>query len=108
MAPFLSASLEEILRVLMNARQDVLEEATAALSLTKVDVAKSINQLEVDQIKLGATLKQSLSSMECRSKKKRTFKKEYMQVVIALCSNCKKDAHLSMRLLRMPPHHHQM
>ena len=59
MIPFLSASLKEILRVFMKAilKQDVLEEATTALSLTKVVVAKSSNQLEVDQVKLGTALK---------------------------------------------------
>ena len=64
MVTFLSASLEGILRVLM--KQDVLEEAKTALSLAKVDVAKSSNQLEVDQVKLRTALKQSLSSAEGR------------------------------------------
>ena len=62
-----------------------MEEATAALSLTKVDVAKSSNQLELDQVRLGTALKQSFSPMECKPEKK--------------------DAHLSMWL---PPPYHQM
>ena len=42
MVPFLSASVEEILRVLVKAilKQDVLKEATTALSLIKIDVAR--------------------------------------------------------------------
>ena len=62
-----------------------MEEATAALSLTKVDVAKSSNQLELDQVRLGTALKQSFSPMECKPEKK--------------------DAHLNMWL---PPPYHQM
>ena len=59
MVPFLSASFKEILCVLMKAilKQDVLEKATTALSLTKFVVVKSINKLEVDQVKLGTALK---------------------------------------------------
>ena len=59
MVPFLSASFKEILCVLMKAilKQDVLEEATTVMSLTKVVVVKSSNKLEVDQVKLGTALK---------------------------------------------------
>ena len=75
MVLFLSDSLEEFLLSLMKAivKQDVLEEASTALSLTKIDVAKSSNQLEVEQVKLGTALKQSLSSMENRPEQKRAF-----------------------------------
>ena len=56
------ASLEETLHILMKAtlRQEVLEEATTALNLKKFDIAKSGNQLEVNPVKLGTALKQSL------------------------------------------------
>ena len=50
MVPFLSDSLKELPRSLMKVivKQEVLEEASTALSLTKIDVAKSSNQLEVE------------------------------------------------------------
>ena len=56
------ASLEETLHILMKAtlRQEVLEEATTAINLKKFDIAKSGNQLEVNPVKLGTALKQSL------------------------------------------------
>ena len=65
MVPFLSDSLEEPLRSLMKVilREEVLEEASTALSVTKIDIAKSSNQLEAEQVKLGTALKQSLSLM---------------------------------------------
>ena len=46
MVPFLSDSLEELLRSLMKVivKPEVLEEASTALSLTKIDAAKSSNQ----------------------------------------------------------------
>ena len=86
MVPFLSDSLEELLRSLMKVivKQEVLEEASTALSLTKIDVAKSSNQLGVEQVKLGTALKQSLSSMESRPEQKRAFKRECKQVIIVL------------------------
>ena len=76
MVPFLSDSLEELLRSLMKVivKQEVLEEASTALSLTKIDFAKSSNQLEVEQVKLGTALKQSLSSMESRPDRKELSK----------------------------------
>ena len=102
MVPFLSASLEEILRVLVKTilKQEVFEEATTALSLIKVDVAKSSNQLEVDQVKLGTALKQSLSSMEYRPEKKRAFKKECMQVVVALLQKLQERCPLKYAVVR--------
>ena len=44
-------------------REEVLEEASTALSVTKIDIAKSSNQLQAEQVKLGTALKQSLSLM---------------------------------------------
>ena len=92
MFPILSASLEEISRVLTKAilKQNilVLEEATIVLSLTKIDVAKSSNQLDVNQVKLGKALIQSLLSVECKPKKKRGFEKERMHVVVTLLYFC--------------------
>ena len=55
--------------------QEALEEATAALSLTKVNVVKSSNELEVDQVKLGTVLNQSISSMKSRLEKKKSLQK---------------------------------
>ena len=59
MVPFWLASVEEILRVLIRAilKRYVLEEAA------KVDIAKFSNQLDVDQVKLGTTLKESFNGM---------------------------------------------
>ena len=55
MVPFLSDSLKELLRSLMKVivKEEVLEEASTALSVTKIDIAKSSNQLEAEQVKLG-------------------------------------------------------
>ena len=47
MVLFLSDSLEE-----------VLEEASTALNVTKIDIAKSSNQLEEEQVNFGVALKQ--------------------------------------------------
>ena len=59
MVSFLSESLEEFLRNLMKVivKEEVLEEASTALRVTKIDIAKSTNQLEAEQVKLGAALK---------------------------------------------------
>ena len=65
-------------------KEEVLDEASTALSVTKIDIAKSSNQLEAEQIKLGTALKQSLSLMESRLEQKRTFKRECKQVIIVL------------------------
>ena len=48
MVTFLSESLEELPRSLMKVivKEEVLEEASTALSVTKIDIAKSSNQLE--------------------------------------------------------------
>ena len=86
MVPFLSDSLEELLRSLMKVivKEEVLEKASTALSVTKIDIAKSSNQLEAEQVKLGTALKQSLSLMESRPEQKRAFKRECKQVIIVL------------------------
>ena len=63
-------------------KEEVLDEASTALSVTKIDIAKSSNQLEAEQVKLGTALKQSLSLMESRLEQKRTFKRECKQVII--------------------------
>ena len=85
MVPFLSDSLEELLRSLMKVIvKEVLEEASTALSVTKIDITKFSNQLEAEQVKLGTSLKQSLSLMESRPEEKRAFKRECKQVIIVL------------------------
>ena len=47
MVPFLSDSLEELLRSLMKVvvKQEVLEEASTALSLTKIEVRGRTSQI---------------------------------------------------------------
>ena len=85
MVPFLSDSLEELLRSLMKVIvKEVLEEASTAPSVTKIDITKFSNQLEAEQVKLGTSLKQSLSLMESRPEEKRAFKRECKQVIIVL------------------------
>ena len=66
MVTFLSGSLDELPRSLMKVivKEEILEEASTTLSVTKIDIAKSSNQLEEEQAKLGIALKQSLSLME--------------------------------------------
>ena len=64
--------------------KEVLEEASTALSVTKIDITKFSNQLEAEQVKLGTALKQSLSLMESRPEEKRAFKRECKQVIIVL------------------------
>ena len=102
MVPFLSDSLEEFLRSLMKAivKQEVLEEASTALSLTKIDVAKSSNHLEVEQVKLGTALKQSLSSMESRPEQKRAFKRACKQVIIVLIQKLQERCPLKYSIVR--------
>ena len=85
MVPFLSDSLEELLRSLMKVIvKEVLEEASTALSVTKIDITKFSNQLEAEQVKLGTALKQSLSLIESRREQKRTFKRECKPFIIVL------------------------
>ena len=66
MVTFLSGSLEELPRSLMKVivKEEILEEASTTMSVTKIDIAKSSNQLEEEQAKLGTALKQSFSLME--------------------------------------------
>ena len=78
MVPFLSDSLEELLHSLMKeviVKEEVLKEASTAWSVTTIDIAKSSNELEAEQVKLGTALKQSLSLMESRPEQKRAFKR---------------------------------
>ena len=77
MAPFVSDSLEELLHSLMKVivKEEFLEKASNSLSVTKIDIAKSSNQLEAEQAKLGTALRQSLSLIESRPEQKRTFKR---------------------------------
>ena len=101
MVPFLSDGLEELLRSLMKVIvKQVLEEASTALSLTKIDVAKSSNQLEVEQVKLGTALKESLSSMESRSEQKRAFKRKCKQVIIVLIQKLQERCPLKYSIVR--------
>ena len=77
MVPFVSDSLEELLCSLMKVivKEEFLEKASTSLSVTKIDIAKSSNQLEAEQVKLGTALRQSLSLIESRPEQKRTFKR---------------------------------
>ena len=86
MAPFVSDSLEELLHSLMKVivKEEFLEKASTSLSVTKIDIAKSSNQLEAEQVKLGTALKQSLSLIESRREQKRTFKRECKLFIIVL------------------------
>ena len=60
MVLFLSDSLEELVRSLMKVivKKEVLEEASTVLNVTKIDIAKSSNQLEEEQVNFGVALKQ--------------------------------------------------
>ena len=102
MVLFLSDSLEELLRSLMKVivKQEVLEESSTALSLTKTDVAKSSYQLEVEQVKLGTVLNQSLSSMESRPEQKRVFKRECKQFIIVLIQKLQERCPLKYSIVR--------
>ena len=86
MVPFVSDSLEELLCSLMKVivKEEFLEKASTSLSVTKIDIAKSSNQLEAEQVKLGTALKQSLSLIESRREQKRTFKRECKLFIIVL------------------------
>ena len=81
-------------------KEEVLDEASTALSVTKIDIAKSSNQLEAEQIKLGTALKQSLSLMESRLEQKRTFKRECKQVIIVLIQKLQERCPLKYSIVR--------
>ena len=102
MVPFLLDSLEELLRSLMKVivKEEVLEKASTALSVTMIDIAKSSNQLEAEQVKLGTALKQSLSLMESRPEQKRDFKRESKQVIIALTQKLQERCPLKYSIVR--------
>ena len=102
LVPFLSDSLEDLLHSLMKVivKEEILEEASTALSVTKIDVAKSSNQLEAEQIKFGTALKQSLSSMECRPELKRAFKRECKDVVVLLIQKLQERCPLKYSIVR--------
>ena len=99
MVPFLSNSLEELVCSLMKVivKEEVLEEVSTALSVTNIDIAKSSNQLEAGQVKLGTALKQSLSLMESRPEQERTFKRECKQVIIVLIQKLQERCPLIVR-----------
>ena len=102
MVAFLSNSLENMLRNLMKMilKPNILKEAATAYSLTKVEVGKSNNQLEVDQIDMGTALKQMLSSLLCKPEKKREFKKECKQIIIALLQKLQERCPLKYSIVR--------
>ena len=102
MVPFLSNSLEELVCSLMKVivKEEVLEEASTALSVTNIDIAKSSNQLEAGQVKLGTALKQSLSLMESRPEQERTFKRECKQAIIVLIQKLQERCPLRYSIIR--------
>ena len=102
MVTFLSESLEELPRSLMKVivKEEVLEEASTALSVTKIDIAKSSNQLEAEQSKLGTALKQSLSLMESRPEQKIASKRECKQVIIVLIQKLQERCPLKYSIVR--------
>ena len=81
-------------------KEEVLDEASTALSVTKIDIAKSSNQLEAEQVKLGTALKQSLSLMESRPEQKRAFKRECKQVIIVLIQKLQERCPLKYSIAR--------
>ena len=96
--PFLSDSLKELLLSLM--KEEVLVEASTAMSVTKIDIAKSSNQLEAEQVNLDTALKQSLSLIESRPEQKRAFKMECKQVIIVLIQKLKERCPLKQSIVR--------
>ena len=102
MVPFLSNSLEEFVHSLMKGivTEEVLEEASIALSDTNNDIAKSSNQLEAGQVKLGTALKQSLSLMKSRPEQERTFKRKCKHVVIVLIQKLQERCLLRYSIIR--------
>ena len=102
MVPFLSNSLEEFVHSLMKVivTEEVLEEASISLSDTNNDIAKSSNQLEAGQVKLGTALKQSLSLMESRPEQERTFKRKCKHVVIVLIQKLQERCLLRYSIIR--------
>ena len=103
MVPFLSDSLEELLHSLMKeviVKEEVLKEASTAWSVTTIDIAKSSNQLEAEQVKLGTALKQSLSLMESRPEQKRASKRECKQVIIVLIQKLQERCPLKYSIVR--------
>ena len=81
-------------------KEEILVEASTALSITKIDIAKSSNQLEAEQVKLDTALKQSLSLIESRPEQKRAFKMECKQVIISLIQKLKERCPLKHSIVR--------
>ena len=81
-------------------KEEFLEKASTSLSVTKIDIAKSSNQLEAEQVKLGTALKQSLSLMESRLEQKRAFKRECKQVIIVLIQKLQERCPLKYSIVR--------
>ena len=81
-------------------KEEVLDEASTALSVTKIDIAKSSNQLEAEQVKLGTALKQLLSLMESRLEQKRAFKRECKQVIVVLIQKLQERCPLKYNIVR--------
>ena len=81
-------------------KEEVLVEASTALSVTKIDIAKSSNQLEAEQVNLDTALKQSLSLIESRPEQKRAFKMECKQVIIVLIQKLKERCPLKHSIVR--------
>ena len=76
MVLFLSDSLEELVRSLMKVivKKEVLEEASTVLNVTKIDIAKSSNQLEEEQVNFGVALKQYFLSWKVDQSRKEISK----------------------------------
>ena len=102
MVSFLSDSLEEPLHSLMKVivKEEVLEEVSTALNVIKIDITKSSNQLEIEQIESGTALKQSLSLMESRPEHKRAFKRKCKQVIIVLIQKLQERCPLKYSIVR--------
>ena len=102
MVPFLSDSLEELVRSLMNIilKPDVVKKANSAYLLTTVDVAISDNQLELYQMKFGTALKQMMVSLNSRPEKKRAFQQECKQIVVVLLQKLQEKSPLKYAVVR--------
>ena len=93
MAAFLAETLETLIRLFCSKfiRKEVLPAAPTALSLLKVDVSDSTNQVSVSKIDLGFAIKYELQQLKSAGKVMDVqidkFKTEARQFLVALCKH---------------------
>lgn len=102
MVPFLSDTLEGMLRKLMNdfIRKEVLREASNARKLIKVDVEKKENRLPVDMLNHGTAVKAILRSSDITEGAKHQFRKDCIVLLTKLIQKLQERSPLNYLIVR--------